>query len=166
MPTSIRRRKRFPPQMPDLTETVATVLDIYQRHIEARPLERHCEMRTRCCRFRLTGKTPMVTMGEAITAAVGWRAAGRKSIPDGQQSDGACPFLGSDGRCKNYKHRPLGCRTHFCDPAGGPYPRQHVIEAIRELEHLDEALVGDGPRPLPAATRDVWKLVTSNNRRR
>jgi uncharacterized protein len=155
--------------MPDRDQTVATVLDIYQRHIEDRPLERQCEMRTQCCRFKLTGKTPMVTLGEAIAAAAGWRAAGRKSIPEQEKrvagAEGVCPFLGSNGRCENYRHRPLGCRTHVCDLAGGPYPRRRVADAIRELEALDEALGGDGPRPLPAAARDVWKPAIKNTAR-
>ncbi|MGK0188211.1 MAG: Fe-S-cluster containining protein [Verrucomicrobiales bacterium] len=159
-----------PHAMNETHQTVATVLDIYARHIEARPLPRQCELRTECCRFRLTGKTPMVTRGEAITAAYGWRASGRKEIPEngstGKSSpaDGACPFLASDGRCGNYKHRPLGCRTHFCDPAGGPYPRQHVIDAIRELEALDETLGGDGPRPLPAGALAVWDRITKTKK--
>ena len=152
--------------MTEIHQTVTTVLDIYQRHIENRTLPRQCEMRTECCRFRLTGKTPMVTRGEAITAAAGWRATGRKAIPEGPDEDGSCPFLRDDGRCGNYHHRPLGCRTHFCDPAGGPYPRRHVIDAIRELEALDEALGGDGPRPLPAAAQAVWEIVTASKKGR
>ena len=144
---------------PDFTQTTLKVLDVYARHVESRPLARDCATRTECCRFRLTGKTPMVTKGEAITAAVGWRAAGRKAIPLGSSVDGACPFLNSAGKCGIYKHRPLGCRTHFCEAAGGAYPRSHVLDAIHELECLDEALAGDGPRPLEPAVRDVWDAV-------
>ena len=45
-----------------------------------RPLERACTMRTECCQFRLTGKTPMLTKGEALYAAIGVRASGRKKL--------------------------------------------------------------------------------------
>lgn len=151
-----------------IRQVVASVLNIYERHIESRPLPRQCEARTECCRFRLTGKTPMVTKGEAITAAFGWRATGHKRIPVTERSespDGACPFLSTTGRCGNYQHRPLGCRTHFCDPAGGPYPRQHVVDAIRELEVLDEELGGDGPHPLPSGAATAWEFVTTKSKR-
>lgn len=163
----------MPRKPPSTAEIVRGVLEIYQRHVDDRPLPRQCEGRAECCRFRLTGKTPMVTLGEAITAAAGWKAAGRKGIAPGPArgggpescGDGACPFLAGDGRCANYKHRPLGCRTHFCQPAGGPYPRQHVVDAIRALEELDEALGGDGPRPLPAAAGSAWETLQSGGRR-
>ena len=108
----------------------------------------------------------MVTRGEAITAAVGWRAAGRTTIRTESAADGACPFLKADGSCANYRHRPLGCRTHFCDAAGGTYPRSHVIDAIRELESLDEELGGNGPRPLPTAAQEAMDQLPSKKKRR
>jgi uncharacterized protein len=121
--------------------------------LAARPLERACEMRTECCQFRLTGRTPMLTKGEAIYAAVGVRASGRKKLPP--REDGACPLLGRNGRCMIYQHRPFGCRTHFCAGAGGPYPRKHVADLIQRLEVLDEGLGGDGPRPIQGAVADA-----------
>ena len=121
--------------------------------LAARPLERACTMRTECCQFRLTGKTPMLTKGESLYAAIGVRASGRKKLPP--REDGACPMLGRQGRCIIYQYRPFGCRTHFCAAAGGPYPRKHVADLIQRLEALDEQLGGDGPRPIQGAVADA-----------
>lgn len=130
---------------------------IYQE-IENRPLPRQCEMRTTCCHFRLTGKTPLVTRVEALLAAQGVRASGRKKLVPHPQD--ACPLLGKDGRCTIYAHRPFGCRTHFCAEAGGPYPRQHVADLIRRMEVLDEELGWhDGSRPFEPALEDALKQL-------
>lgn len=125
--------------------------------LEKRPLERSCISRTECCQFHLTGKTPMLTLGEAAFAALGVRASGRKKIPP--RDDGACPMLGRNGRCTIYAHRPFGCRTHFCAAAGGPYPRKHVADLIQRLEALDEKLGGDGPRPIQTAVTDMLEEI-------
>lgn len=120
------------------------------RDLDARPVERHCELRTQCCHFKLTGKTPHLTRGEALLAARALKATGRKSLPS--RPDGACPLLDPhNSRCLIYEDRPFGCRTHFCAAAGGPYARREVIDLIRRLEEIDEQLGGDGPRALPAA---------------
>lgn len=121
--------------------------------LEGRPLPRQCEIRTGCCHFRLTGRTPLLTRGEALFAAQGVRASGRKALKP--HPDGACPLLGRDGRCTIYAHRPFGCRTHFCAEAGGMYPRKHVADLIQRLEALEEQLGGDGSRPLEAAVSAV-----------
>jgi Fe-S-cluster containining protein len=118
-----------------------------------RPLARDCTMLTQCCQFKLTGKTPMLTKGEAEYAAIGVRASGRKKLPE--RTDGACPLLGRNGRCMIYTHRPFGCRTHFCAAAGGQYPRKHVADLIQRLEAIDEQLGGDGPRPIQSAVADA-----------
>ena len=119
------------------------------RELESRPIERGCTSLTQCCRFRLTGRTPQLTRGEALLAAQAVRASGRKALPESR--DGACPLLREDGRCLIYADRPFGCRTHFCAAAGGPYARTEVLDLIRRLEALDVRLDGDGPRALPAA---------------
>lgn len=83
-------------------------------------------------------------------AARAVRAAGRKELP--ARSDGACPLLHPQTqRCTIYEGRPFGCRTHFCEAAGGMYPRKHVLDLIRRLEAVDARLQGDGPRKLPDA---------------
>jgi Fe-S-cluster containining protein len=134
----------------------AEILAIYDE-LERRPLERACLSRTTCCQFKLTGKTPMLTRGEAEFAARGVRASGRKKLLP--RDDGACPLLGRNGRCTIYAHRPFGCRTHFCAAAGGPYPRPHVADLIRRLEALDEQLGGDGPRPIQGAVADALEAL-------
>jgi Fe-S-cluster containining protein len=87
--------------------------------------------------------------------AKGIRASGRTQLK--AHPDGACPLLGRDGRCTVYAHRPFGCRTHFCEAAGGMYPRKHLADLIHRLEALDEKLGGDGSRPLEAAAADALK---------
>ena len=128
---------------------LAEVRAVY-RDLAARPIERNCELRTQCCHFKLTGKTPYLTRGEALLAAHALKATGRKKLP--ARDDGACPLLDPQtSRCLIYEDRPFGCRTHFCAAAGGPYARREVIDLIRRLEQIDEQLGGDGPRALPVA---------------
>ena len=112
-------------------------------------LHRDCRVTTRCCRFQLTGEVPVLTLGEAMHAAKGVRASGRKEMP--AAPEGACPLLGRDGKCTIYEHRPFGCRTHFCASAGGMVPTKEVVDLIQRLEALDEKLGGDGSRALPDA---------------
>ncbi len=130
-------------------DAAAAVRAIYAELAE-RPIERACIARTECCRFKLTGKTPYLTKGEALVAAKAWRATGRTRLPESR--DGACPLLDrATGRCRIYEGRPFGCRTHFCAAAGGPYARREVVDLIHRLEDLDRALGGEGALPLPAA---------------
>lgn len=133
------------PSRPDLDrEAIAELCAIYVA-LERRPVVRDCIRRTGCCHFRLTGRSPSVTMAEALYAAKGVRASGRATLKP--HPDGACPMLGADGRCAIYEHRPFGCRTHFCAEAGGPYARREVADLIRRLEAIDERLGHhDGPR--------------------
>jgi Fe-S-cluster containining protein len=118
--------------------------------LAARPIDRNCVRLKECCHFKLTGRTPYLTKGEAVLAARALRATGRKALP--VNPTGACPLLDSQtGNCLIYESRPFGCRTHFCAAAGGPYARREVIDLIRRLEAVDQSLGGDGPRMLPAA---------------
>lgn len=134
-------------------EALHAVRDIY-RDLAQRPIERDCQLRTECCHFKLTGKTPYLTKGEALVAAKALRASGRKTLP--RREDGACPLLDpQSSRCLVYDSRPFGCRTHFCSAAGGPYSRREVIDLIHRLEGIDTSLGGDGPRTLPAAISSV-----------
>lgn len=110
---------------------------------------RSCTGTADCCRFRLTGETPHVTLGEAWVAWKAWRAAGRTRVE--LSPDGSCPFLNGQGRCMIYEGRPLACRTHFCVAAGGALPRREVIDLIHALEDIDAALGGGGAARLPEA---------------
>jgi uncharacterized protein len=137
----------------ELQRAVAEVRAVYAE-LAQRPLARACEARTECCQFKLTGLTPYLTKGEALVAAKGFRATGRKELPEAE--DGACPMLKPEtGRCMIYADRPFGCRTHFCEAAGGAYPRKHVLDLIRRLEDVDRRLKGDGPRKIQAAIADA-----------
>lgn len=128
---------------------IEAVRAIY-RELDSRPVERDCAGRTDCCRFKLTGRTPWLTRGEALVAARGWRATGRKALPE--RADGVCPMLDEkNGRCLIYEHRPFGCRTHYCRAAGGPLERGEVIDLIRRLEALDAAMGGTGAHPIGEA---------------
>jgi len=130
-------------------EILATVRSVYAE-LSLRPVERNCLRRTECCQFRLTGKVPQLTRGEALLAACAFRASGRKSLPN--PADGTCPMLQpGTGKCLIYESRPFGCRTHFCQAAGGPMDRQEVLDLIRRLEQIDLQLGGDGPHPLASA---------------
>jgi len=115
----------------------------------ARPVRRDCTGVADCCRFRLTGRTPYLTLGESLVAAAAWRAAGRTGIKP--TTDGSCPLLGTDGRCLIYDGRPFGCRTHYCAAAGGPLARAEVREFIQRLEAIDHQLGGQGAVNLPTA---------------
>jgi uncharacterized protein len=124
--------------------------------LAARPIDRNCVRLKECCHFKLTGRTPYLTKGEALLAAQALRATGRKALP--QSPTGACPLLDpQSGDCLIYDSRPFGCRTHFCAAAGGPYSRREVIDLIRRLEAVDESLGGAGPRILQSAIADALR---------
>ena len=122
--------------------------------LAARPIDRNCVRLKECCHFKLTGRTPYLTKGEALVAAKAVRATGRTQLP--ASPAGACPLLEpTTGNCLVYEARPFGCRTHFCAAAGGPYARREVIDLIRRLEAVDESLGGTGPRLLQNAISDA-----------
>lgn len=137
--------------------TVAQVREIYAE-LSARPIERNCVRLQECCHFKLTGRTPYLTRGEAIVAAKAYRASGRKELPP--SSDGVCPMLDRrTGNCVIYRDRPFGCRTHFCAAAGGPYTRREVADLIQRLEAIDASLGGNGASALPhAVARELGQL--------
>ena len=122
--------------------------------LSLRPIERNCVRLTECCHFKLTGRSPHLTKGEAQLAARALRATGRTKLPE--NPTGACPMLDPlTSRCLIYESRPFGCRTHFCPAAGGPYSRREVIDLIRRLEAVDAKLGGDGPKIFLTAVTDA-----------
>ena len=124
---------------------------------DATSLPRNCTGIAQCCHFSLTGKTPYITRGEALLAAKAWRSSGRKTVP--LPKNGSCPFL-VDSRCAIYESRPFGCRTHFCQAAGGPAPRAMVRDFIHQLEEIDHTLGGDGGVNLPTAASRAFTSGT------
>lgn len=137
----------------ELQRALNEVREVYA-DLSMRPIERNCVRVKECCHFKLTGRTPYLTRGEALLAAKALRATGRTDLPE--NATGACPMLDSaSGNCIIYKSRPFGCRTHFCAAAGGPYGRREVIDLIRRLEAIDVAIGGSGPRLLQNAIADA-----------
>ena len=134
-----------------------TALDEVRRvyaDLAMRPVDRNCVRLKECCHFKLTGRTPYLTKGEAVVAAKALRATGRTQLPTNPA--GACPMLeATTGNCLIYEARPFGCRTHFCAAAGGPYARREVVHLIRRLEAVDAELGGSGPRLLQNAMTDA-----------
>ena len=132
---------------------VAEVRAVYAE-LEGRPVERLCVNRTECCQFRRTGATPYLTAGEALVLADAVRASGRGRLE--KKADGSCPLLNAvTGRCEVYEARPFGCRTHFCEAAGGPYARREVVDLIRRLEAVDEGLMGRGAQSMGVALEEA-----------
>jgi Fe-S-cluster containining protein len=137
----------------NLQRALNEVREVYA-DLSLRPIERNCTRVKECCHFKLTGRTPYLTKGEALLAAKALRATGRAQLSE--NASGACPMLDStSGDCLIYHSRPFGCRTHFCAAAGGPYARREVIDFIRRLEAVDAEVRGTGPRLLQNAIADA-----------
>jgi Fe-S-cluster containining protein len=151
------KRARIPDQAETLRREALEEVRAVYRELESRPIARACTRLTECCHFKLTGRTPQLTRGEAVLAARAVRASGRKAMPE--RDDGACPLLRENGACLIYQDRPFGCRTHFCAAAGGPYSRGEVVDLVRRLEAVDARLGGSGPRALPGAVRDELRFL-------
>ena len=142
-------------------QAIAEVKAVYA-DLAQRPLERDCLRRTECCQFKLTGKTPYLTAGEALIAANALRATGKHRLPE--KKDGSCPMLTPEtGLCMIYEDRPFGCRSHFCAAAGGPYTRREVVDLVRRLEDVDHAMGGCGPQTLPAALKSALERPRFSN---
>ena len=136
-----------------IREIIRETREIYA-DLAKRPVSRDCTGRAECCQFKLTGRRPHLTRGEAITTFSALRASGRKELPPSIK--GACPLLHPQTlRCLVYEGRPFGCRTHFCPAAGGMIDRRDVLDLIRRLETIDAAHGGDGPKPIESALRAV-----------
>ena len=145
-------------QLQNPETSIAQVRQVYAQLAE-RPIERSCVRVNECCQFKLTGRTPYLTKGEALVAATGVRASGRKELPE--SIDGACPLLDrKSGNCIIYHDRPFGCRTHFCAAAGGPYARREVSDLIHALEEIDTRLGGNGASALPHAVTEALKQLS------
>jgi Fe-S-cluster containining protein len=140
--------------LPEKLQAASAEVRLVYVDLAQKPIQRNCVRKTECCHFKLTGRTPYLTKGEAVVAATAFRATGRKSLPE--NADGSCPMLQLEtGNCLIYEDRPFGCRTHFCAAAGGPIARREVLSLIRRLEDVDVALNGNGPRPLQDAVADA-----------
>lgn len=155
---------RRPNTPPEITDAIAAVRALYTNYEASPPPERSCIGRADCCHFQRTGRTPYLTLGEALVVLKAWRATGRGEVPP-LGADGACPFL-SSGRCRIHPDRPFGCRTHFCAPAGGPISRTEARPWIQQLEAVDHSLGGEGGVNLPAALALASSLLDGKSRKR
>jgi Fe-S-cluster containining protein len=126
---------------------------------------RNCIRRTQCCRFAETGREPYVTRAETDFLFAVLRASGRRMPPP--RDDGACPFLDRDERtCTIYEGRPFGCRTNFCREAGGSVTAAELKSSLDKLRALDEALGGEGPRPLTNVLNDIARAQVPRLKRK
>lgn len=149
----------------DLSDTALRAICAIYSELDQRPVQRDCVRRTECCQFKLTGRTPMLTGGEALVVAAALRASGRRSLPESADAaTGCCPLLNPRGKCIVYEARPFGCRTHFCAAAGGPYARGEVRDLVRRLEEIDATLGGDGPHALPMAVESALEKLQQPRR--
>jgi Fe-S-cluster containining protein len=140
--------------LPEVDAALADVRAVYAA-LDERPIERACTRLKECCQFKLTGRTPYLTKGEALVAARALRATGRKTL-ESPTAEGVCPLLDHrTGNCLIYRDRPFGCRTHFCAAAGGPYARREVADLIHRLDAIDARLGGNGASALPIAMRNA-----------
>jgi Fe-S-cluster containining protein len=128
-----------------------------------RPVQRDCIRRTECCQFSYTGVMPLVTKGEVALMVRALRATGRTELPK-PAIEGACPMLQANGKCLTYEARPFGCRTHFCEAAGGPYSRKEVVDLIRRLEAVDTELEGEGPHKLDMGLKRMLRELKEGRR--
>ncbi len=143
---------------PDIAVVSRQIAAIYAE-LATIPVQRRCELRTECCQFHLTGRVPYLTRAEALYMAVAVRAAGWKNLPDTGE-EASCPLLKHDGKCRVYANRPFGCRTHFCEAAGGPYGREEVLALIHKLEELDAELGGRGTETMGVALSRALKDIS------
>ena len=115
----------------------------------------------RCCHFGVTGREPYPTAVELEEVRHAMRSAGirlseardprRLALAEARP----CPLLSSEGRCRIYASRPLGCRTFFCQEASGPaggrarQPRDAANAIGRQVADLSARFDPRDPHPRP-----------------
>lgn len=110
-----------------------------------------CARSGECCQVTKTGREPYVWPVEWAMVQEGLRLAGRP-LPLPPRGDGACPLLDEQGRCSLYAHRPLGCRTFYCERGSGPrVTRDDVTGLMQRLERV--SLERDPEATQPAALK-------------
>jgi hypothetical protein len=109
-----------------------------------------------CCDAAVIGREPYPTAVELAevhhamrASAVTARDPRRLPLADSRP----CPLLSSDGRCRIYASRPLGCRTFFCHDAaapsgdGGRLPREALSAIGRRIADLSARFDPRDPWP-------------------
>lgn len=78
-----------------------------------------CQQSGFCCDFEAAGHTLFASSVEMAYLKA------REKVGQKPVTANRCPLL-VDGRCSVHRHRGLGCRVYFCDPAfAGPMPDIH-----------------------------------------
>ncbi len=128
----------------------------------------------RCCHFAVTGREPYPTAVELEEVRHAMRVAGirpqaaslaphprrlrvigAQGETPGHASTRPCPLLSTEGRCRIYASRPLGCRTFFCHEADGPSgsrarpPREAANAIGRRMADLSARFSPLDPHPRP-----------------
>ena len=95
---------------------------------ELAPLQRSCQACGRCCDFTTHGHVLYATRLERrVLRQAGTGAPGERGL--------VCQYL--DGRsCTAREHRPLGCRTHYCQAAAGEGGRELYEKYRRRLAEI------------------------------
>jgi len=125
-----------------------------------------------CCDAAVIGREPYPTAVEIAEVrhamrAMGAIARGPRRLPLADSRP--CPLLSSDGRCRVYASRPLGCRTFFCvdalAPSGarGTLPRTSLNAIGRRVADLSARFDPRDPGPrslslaISPARRQSWR---------
>ena len=135
-----------------LEEVYAAVGDAYGGY--------SCGQSTRCCRFAVTGREPYLTSLELAYLLRGIRQRGgmlsqkRRALPllpaVAHDQEGTCPLLNQDSMCSSYAHRPLGCRSFWCNDAddGGRAVRHKELQRfVRKIKDLSLIHISEPTRP-------------------
>ena len=120
---------------PDLDSALKELKEVYRElEDELARLRPHCNACGTCCNLRLGG---YVLYASELETELVTRSAGR-SGPLTLTPEGECPFLTEAGRCGIHPHRPLGCRTHFCDTDYRPNEADVYQAFIRRIADISD----------------------------
>ena len=172
---ALSRSRRMSRRAPDV-DAAAAVRAIYTE-LAARPIERACVARTECCRFKLTGKTPYLTKGEALVAAKAWRATGAHAaagepgwrVPAARARHGPMPDLRRPTVWLPHALLRHGGRAVCSARSGGSYPpagrsrprarrRGCAAAAVRPRAGAPRAGLALLLRHFPGATKRLQRL--------
>jgi hypothetical protein len=91
-----------------------------------------------CCDIGVIGREPYPTAVEVAEVKHAMRHCAA-TVRDPRRLPLArsrpCPLLSTDGRCRVYASRPLGCRTFFCDDASAPSGRRGKARNVRTVRN-------------------------------
>jgi len=133
-----------PPYRPPTPDTQAALTDACARLDAALASAAHtsrmahtCRACGRCCRFTEGGIVLFASALEmaGLVAAAGPPRADTFISGGPVNSAWRCPYQEGD-LCTARAARPLGCRTHFCDPDAGQEGRALHADALDEIRRI------------------------------